>query len=122
MIIRAGVDVVDINRLTRLVENGGSVFLDQGWTAAEQQVCAAQPERFATRWGAKEAVMKVLGAGFPEVEHCEIEIVTEADGRPSLNLTGEAHKLAERLHIKEWSVSLSHDAGVAVAFVIGMRA
>lgn len=116
--LRTGVDLVEIDRVRRMAESGGRIFLDKTWTKAEQTYCAGDPTRLAARWGAKEAVMKALGAGFPDIEHLEIEVVSEQGVAPQLSLSGDAALYASSLNITEWSLSLSHEMGLALAFVV----
>lgn len=116
--IRTGVDLVEIDRVRRMAESGGRAFLDQTWTEAEQAYCGGDPTRLAARWGAKEAVMKVLGAGFPVIEHLDIEVVSAQGVAPLLRLTGDAALWASNLRLTEWSLSLSHEMGLALAFVV----
>lgn len=116
--LRTGVDLVEIDRVRRMAESGGRAFLDQTWTEAEQGYCAGDPTRLAARWGAKEAVMKALGAGFPDIEHLEIEVMSEQGVAPRLRLSGAAAQCASDLRVTEWSLSLSHEMGLALAFVV----
>ena len=116
--LRTGVDLVDIDRVRQLAASGGQAFLDQTWTQAEQAYCAGRAERLAARWGAKEAVMKALGAGFPDVEHLDIEVVSTQGEAPRLLLSGDAADYATSLSLTEWSLSLSHESGLALAFVV----
>jgi holo-[acyl-carrier protein] synthase len=62
--------------------------------------------------------MKALGTGFPDIEHLDIEVVSSQGVAPRLRLSGEAARCASALRLTEWSVSLSHDTGLALAFVI----
>lgn len=116
--LRTGVDLVDIDRVRRLAESGGSAFLNQTWTEAEQTYCAGSAERLAARWGAKEAVMKALGAGFPDIEHLDIEVVSAQGMAPHLRLSGDAAEHASHLRLTKWSLSLSHELGLALALVV----
>jgi holo-[acyl-carrier protein] synthase len=116
--LRTGVDLVDIDRVRQLAVAGGRAFLDQTWTRAEQAYCAGSAERLAARWGAKEAVMKALGTGFPDVEHLDVEVVSTQGRAPQLRLSGDAADYAASLNLTEWSLSLSHDGGFALAFVV----
>jgi holo-[acyl-carrier protein] synthase len=116
--LRIGVDLVDIDRVRRLTASGGPTFLDQTWTEGEQVYCAGSAERLAARWGAKEAVMKALGAGFPDIEHLDIEVVSTQGEAPRLRLSGDAADYATSLNLTEWSLSLSHESGFALAFVV----
>lgn len=118
MLVRTGVDLVDIERVRRLADTGGQAFLDQTWTREEQRYCAGRPDRLATRWGAKEAVMKALGSGFPDIEHLEIEVVSAVGRAPQLVLTGGAAQQASDLGLTEWALSLSHEMGLAMASVV----
>ena len=116
--LRAGVNLVDIDRVRQLAASGGLAFLDKTWTATEQAYCTGSAERLAARWGAKEAVMKALGAGSPVVEHLDIEVVSTQGEAPRLRLSGDAADYATSLNLTEWSLSLSHESGLALAFVV----
>ncbi|MEW1844195.1 holo-ACP synthase, partial [Nonomuraea angiospora] len=50
--------------------------------------------------------------------HLEAEVRRDERGKPELRITGKAAEVAYDLGVKRWHVSLSHDAGVAVAYVI----
>lgn len=67
-------------------------------------------ERLAARFAAKEATRKALGGRGPALT--AVEVRTDPDGAPSLWVDGRALPLA---------CSLSHDAGVAMAVVVGDR-
>ena len=47
------------------------------------------------------------------------KVMHDAKG-PMLALTGAARAVADRQGVEQWHVSLSHDAGVAVAFVVAV--
>ena len=65
-------------------------------------------ERLAARFAAKEATRKALGGRGPTL--ASIEVRTDDAGAPSLWVGGAMTRLA---------CSLSHDAGVAMAVVVG---
>ena len=77
MIIGLGTDIVEVDRIQKMIADHGAHFLERVFTAGEIAHC--QPRResaphYAGRWAAKEAVMKVLGTGFTnEVGWTEIE-------------------------------------------------
>jgi holo-[acyl-carrier protein] synthase len=119
LVLRSGVDLVDVHRVADLIEAGGDTFVSDVWTEAEQAYCGGNPERLASRWGAKEATMKALGLGFPDVSLRDIEVTSSVGHRPALHLHGAAATAADALGLSDWSVSLSHEGGLAVAFVIG---
>ncbi len=119
LVLRSGVDLVDVYRVAQLIEAGGDTFVSDVWTEAEQAYCEGSPERLASRWGAKEAAMKALGIGFPDVSLRDIEVTSSVGHQPGLHLHGAAATAAEALGLSDWSVSVSHEGGLAVAFVIG---
>ena len=114
---RAGVDLVDCGSIRRMLEEDAA-FLDIAFTEREQADCSADPARLGARWAAKEAVMKVLRKGIGTVSPRDIEIRPDPDGAPTLSLTGSAQRWGNELGATGWSVSLSHESGFAVAFVI----
>lgn len=114
--IRVGVDVVHIARLSRVLERYPKLA-DRLFTPDEKLYARerARPvEHFAARVAAKEATFKALGSGWPTVSWLEVEVISDR-GRPSLALSGKAAELAGR---GVPSVSLSHDGGIAIAQVI----
>jgi holo-[acyl-carrier protein] synthase len=114
VIVGIGVDVVDVARLSAALERTPSLR-HRIFTPAEQEI--TRMESLAARFAAKEATAKVLGA--PGLPWTDAEIVNEDNGRPRLLVTGAAGEAATALGITTWHVSLSHDAGVATALVIG---
>ncbi len=114
MIVGIGVDVVEVARLAAALERTPALR-DRLFTPGEQQVDAVQS--LAGRFAAKEAVAKVLGA--PGLPWTDAEVVSADSGKPSLLVTGRAADVAAELGITRWHLSMSHDAGIATAFVIG---
>ena len=120
MLLRTGVDLVEIQRFERALERHGERLLARIFTPRELEQCGGKVQSLAARFAAKEAVSKALGTGIGKVGWREIEIVTLPNGEPQLLLHGEAAHLAHSLGLGIWSISLSHTAKYAVAFVIGM--
>lgn len=138
-----GVDVVGISAFAEQLAEPGTRFA-RSFTAGERRAARAghdaprdtrqdtprdtrrEAESLAARWAAKEAVIKAWSStcfGHPEVidpayvDLREIEVRSDAWGRPSIRLHGAiAHAMAGY----EVRVSLSHDpaADIAVAFVV----
>ncbi|MCM3487149.1 holo-ACP synthase [Kocuria rosea] len=115
-----GVDLVDCARIGRMINEDVS-FLDLAFTPTEQENCNADPVRLGTRWAAKEAAMKALGRGIGAIALLDIEVQMDSEGAPSLQLSGSAMNRAQELGITDWSVALSHEGDLAVAFVIMMK-
>lgn len=75
-----GLDIVDVQLLKDLIEDGGKAFLDACWTEREQADSQNHPGRLAGRWAAKEAVMKCLGSGIGDLDPSDVEIKTLRSG------------------------------------------
>lgn len=118
MKLATGVDLIEINRIREMVSRHGKHYLERIYTLAELELCGKRAESLAGRFAAKEAVAKALGCGIGEVSWIEIEILGDAQRAPVLHLHGKAAQKAEKLGLRNWSVSLSHDQTRAVAFVV----
>jgi holo-[acyl-carrier protein] synthase len=114
-----GVDIVEIQRVESAIKRGGERFLSRVYTETEVRACQDRAPSLASRFAAKEAVMKVLGKGGTGIGWREIEILTDDDGRPSVRLYGQALNKATKLNLKEVSVSLSDSKEYAIAVAIG---
>lgn len=120
MNLRTGVDMVDIVRLRGIIERYGDRFLKRVYTSTEQAECAGRIESLAARFAAKEAAAKALGCGIGPVAWIEIEVVRNPQGAPALALSGAASRLAEEQGLTQWSLSLSHTPGQAIAVVVAI--
>jgi len=119
-LLRSGVDLVDIQRLTDLNPAIRVRFIRRVYTAREQDLCKDSPASLAGRFAAKEAVAKALGVGIGPVSWQEIEVLAGSDGEPVLKLHGAAHALAQRLGLDVWSISISHTQTQAVAMAVAI--
>lgn len=114
-----GVDVVDVERFGRIIERSPGV-LSRTLLTAEQFLPSGgrRPlESLAARFAAKEAVAKALGAPGSLPWH-ECEVVSSESGQPRVTLTGSLAELSRSRGIDDWQLSLSHDGGIAIAFVV----
>ena len=126
-----GIDLIDIDRIERVVQRWGERFLQRVFTPGEQTY-RDRPESLAARWAAKEATAKLLGVGLrglgsasrdgtaEAVSWTDIEIVNDQSGRPILLLHGKAAEHAQRLQITDLAVSLSHTRSQAIASVVAL--
>jgi holo-[acyl-carrier protein] synthase len=115
-----GVDIIEIKRIESAVNRGGERFLKRVYTETELSACPDRVSSLASRFAAKEAVMKVLGTAGIGIAWREIEVLTGDDGSPSIRLHGRALDKATKLNLKEVSVSLSDSKEYAVAVAIGI--
>ncbi len=120
MSLAVGTDLVEIARVTAVVREYGERFTGRVFTEGELADCAGRAESLAARWAAKEAAAKALGTGIGRVTFREIEVVRGVSGQPELLLHGRAAALAAELGLSQWALSLAHDGGLALAFVVAM--
>jgi holo-[acyl-carrier protein] synthase len=114
--LATGCDVVDVARLSAALDRRqgllARVFTDREVADARRGGVApgspAERARLAARFAAKEATRKALGD--LRLPFHAVEVRSAPDGAPQLFLHGERATLA---------CSLSHDAGVAMAVVVG---
>ena len=122
MIVGIGVDIVEVDRIRRIVARHGDRFVRRVFSDREAEYCRScvhSEQRFAARFAAKEAVLKALGVGWQDgVSFCDVEVCTNELGAPTVQLSGRALELSRRLGATRFFVSLSHDARYAVAQVV----
>ena len=114
-----GVDIIEIARVADAIAQYGERFLHRVYTDAELEYCGNRVNQLATRFAAKEAVVKALGAGNSGIGWKDMEIVSSEDGAPSIKLHGEAIERFNALGLTDLAVSLSHSKEYAVASVVG---
>src|SRR5690606_22163474 len=106
-----GTDITEIVRIGNMIEKHGELFLQRVYTEEEIRYCQRHKEalqHYAGRWAAKEAVMKALGTGFTKgVGWKDIQIGKTRAGRPLVELSGGARRVAEQLGIDEILVTIS---------------
>ncbi len=122
MIIGTGIDIVNIDRIERLMARWGRVFLNRVFTETEIVWCeqkARPPECFASRFAAKEAFLKAIGWGLRNgIQWTDIEVKNDEMGKPFLSFRRKAKEACETLRIRNVFLTLSHDRPYAVAHVL----
>lgn len=127
MMVGTGVDLVDVRGFREQLADRASTFAQEAFTAKERRSCRGrasgdEARHLAARYAAKEAVLKAwsgsrfgLPPRLPGVPLRDIEVVTDAYGRPGIALHGEIARELEGMRV---SLSLSHDGDYAMAFVV----
>lgn len=122
MIVGIGVDQVEVARMAGLLTRRPERARDRLFTGGERSRCEERDppwECYAARFAAKEALLKALGTGLGAgTAWREVEVVTDGDGCPRLELTGTARRRMEESGGRRAHVSLTHESGVATAFVV----
>lgn len=113
MIVGIGVDVVDLARFERAIARTPGL-LTRLFTVAERD----RPVRsLAARFAAKEALIKALG-GPGTLRWHDMEVVNDEHGNPGFALHGATATEAASRGVARVHLTMSHDAGIATAFVI----
>ena len=125
MIVGVGVDIVEVERIRRALEDGkiGQRFRDRVYTKGEIEYCEdkrkGKYQSYAGRFAAKEAVMKALGSGWgSRVTWQEIEVLPALGGRPEVSLKDKTAAYARDLGMQNFLISISHSERFAVAYVV----
>lgn len=112
MILGIGVDVVDVARFER--------HLDQTPTLRERLFVESERllpiQSLAARFAAKEATIKAFGG--PLGTWHDVWVESDATGQPRLRFEGSAAAIASDRGVTATHLSMSHDGGVATAFVV----
>ncbi|MEE1940569.1 holo-ACP synthase [Streptomyces sp. TRM 70361] len=119
MIVGVGIDVAGIDRFAAALARTPRLA-DRLFVPAELLLPGGERRgaaSLAARFAAKEALAKALGAP-PGLLWTDAEVVVDGGGRPFLRVTGTVAARAAELGVRNWHLSLSHDAGVASAVVI----
>jgi holo-[acyl-carrier protein] synthase len=113
LILGIGVDVVDLARFERAVGRTPGLR-ERIFTPAERDL----PLRsLAGRFAAKEALIKAIGDSTGVRWH-DMEVVSNGLGNPSFVLHNAVAEIAAALGIAHIHLSMSHDAGIAIAYVV----
>lgn len=120
MIVRSGIDTIEISRMDKIRPAIRKRFINRVFTAIEIEQARGQSEMFSGLFAVKEAVSKALGTGIGVVHWQDIEIIHLPSGQPTVQLHGQAAKVSAELGLSQWSVSISHDRDKAVAVAIAL--
>jgi holo-[acyl-carrier protein] synthase len=118
MILKTGIDIIEIRRIQAALDRHGERFLKRVFSDQEILECRGRAEALAVRFAAKEAASKALGTGIGPISWREIETLHQGSGEPYLVLHGSAEKIAQELGLAVWAVSLSHSRENAIAVVV----
>lgn len=122
MIFGIGTDIVRIDRVEAVYARFGDKFVNRLLMPQEMAEFAARKQKIrflAMRFAAKEAIVKALGTGFGHgVWIRDVGVQHNDWGRPEVILSARGAKLCERLGAGAGYVSLSDEAGFAMAFAV----
>jgi len=118
LILGVGVDLCEVSRMEGLLEVGGRLprlFCPEEIAYALESRALA-PQRLASAWAAKEAFAKATGLGILRAR-LQVCLIREG-GVPRLGLKGEAARRCEEMGVRRIWLSVSHEGGLAVCFLV----
>src|SRR6187549_217280 len=118
MIISIGIDIAEVYRIRETIARTPR-FAERVFTDAERTYCeskgAVAAQSYAARFAAKEAFLKALKTGWRgKISWHDVEVTVDADGAPSLNITGEALKIKNERGQSRVHLSISHTSDHAI--------
>ena len=110
-----GVDIVDVARIKKSIENYKEKFLNKIFSKDEQYYCFSKSNpniHFSGKFAAKEAVMKSIlsSEDVKLISFLDISIINDSNGIPKVEI-----KNLPGVNIK---ISISHTEHQAIAFAI----
>jgi holo-[acyl-carrier protein] synthase len=122
MIMGIGIDIVDLERIERLMAQYGERFAERVLAPDERNAYAGSQRQklfLANRFAAKEALSKALGTGlrYPVTLHA-ISIQSNAVGKPAFQFHGPLPAYLNERKIGRHHLTLTHERGLACAMVV----
>ncbi len=122
MILGIGTDVVSIERIQGVLDRHGERFVNRVLTPPERarfERTKMKASHLAKRWAAKEAFSKAIGTGIhPPFTWQSITVGRDPKGKPLVIPSPDMARHLDAMGVKSAHVSLTDDAGVAVAFIV----
>lgn len=121
MIRGHGIDIVETERIRRVIDKYGQRFTEKFFT--KQEIEGAKKLKdpvpyYSARFAAKEAFSKALGTGFHGFGLSDISVLREEGKPPRIELSDRVKSLFPGINERGFFVSLSHEKKYAVASVI----
>jgi len=110
-----GVDIVDVARIKKSIENYKEKFLNKIFSKDEQYYCFSKSNpyiHFSGKFAAKEAIMKsILSSDDVKLIHfLDISIINDNNGIPKVGI--------KKLPEADIKISISHTENQAIAFAV----
>ena len=124
MIYGNGIDIIDINRIRKVIDKYGNKFKIRCFSNSEIERSEKRlnsVDSYAKRYAAKEACAKALGTGLARgVFWKDIEVVNNLYGKPFINLHGKAKEIFKKKYKNsnaKIEISLTDEKKYAIANV-----
>ena len=118
MIVGIGIDVVDLARFERAADRTPALLKRLFADSEQLDGAARRPLRsMAARFAAKEALIKAIGDSTGVRWH-DMAVVSDGLRNPGFEVYGALAGIVAAKGITRIHLSMSHDAGVAMAYVV----
>jgi holo-[acyl-carrier protein] synthase len=123
MVLGIGIDLVEIPRVSRMIESLGARMFERLFSDGEAAYIRSKPipaQHAAVRLAAKEAAFKALAGNdlARSITWRDVEVVSDSRGIPSISFHGPAAERARELGVAAVHVSLTHTRDSAGAVVV----
>ena len=130
MKVTTGIDIIEVDRIKKSIEELGDSFLNRIYTKNKIGYCnksgVMKYQHFAARFAAKEAIFKAISefiSGREDAMWKDIEVINIESGKPVINVDkakNNIKKTANNLKLESIDVSISHIKDYAVASVVAV--
>lgn len=122
MIYGVGIDLVENDRIEKMIQKWGEKFLCRVFSDREIEYCGRHAQahiNYGARFAVKEAFLKAISLGLGRgVRLREIEVVNEQGGQPTLKLYGGAQDFYQSAGITSAYLSITHTKKYSSAMVL----
>lgn len=122
MIYGIGIDLVENERMEKILRKWGDKFLSRVFSTTEIDYCSRHAQasiHYGARFAVKESFLKAIGTGLGrDVKLREIEVINEASGKPEIKLSGGARDHVTKAGIEKIHLSITHTKKYAQAMVL----
>ena len=118
MIVGIGIDVVDVARFERAADRTPALMARLFAESEQVDGAVNRPLRsMAARFAAKEALIKAIGDSTGVRWH-DMAVVSDGLRNPSFEVRNALEGIIAARGITSIHLSMSHDAGIAIAYVV----
>lgn len=122
MIYGVGIDIVENDRIEKIIQKWGEKFLSRIFSDREIWYCGRHAQAFihyGARFAVKESFLKAIGMGLGRgVKLLEIEVVNNKSGKPEIILSGGAREFLVKAGIEKIHLSITHTKNYSSAMVL----
>lgn len=125
MEIKSGIDIIEVDRIKKSIEDLGESFINRVYTEKEIEYCESKKKNkyqsYAARFAAKEAAFKAISTLLKDkysVSWKNVETINNENGKPEVKFVALTKEVEKELNkIVSIDVSISHLKEYAVASV-----